>query len=238
MLGLGGGLTRGAVLNDRVVTPDAISDLAFWFKNDTNVAAAQWTDSSGNDNHMTQGTAGNQASVSEGGLLFVDDNSDHYDLRSAVDIGDSNAFTMIIVAKLTSYDSSNCIFGQSSTSPALFLEFQQSDQIRFRQTSTPAVLKFPTTNPFPVDEKLMLTVTKDTSRNLVVYKNGDVLTQESSTANPPAVGAFLADQVGGRSNGPDRDFDGTMHELLLYTKELSAEELTDVHAEILSRNSL
>jgi hypothetical protein len=236
VLGLGGGLTGGAAL-DSVVTPDAISDLAFWFKNNKNVAEGQWTDSSGNDNHMSQSNSDNHASVSEGGLLFVDDNSDHYDLRSAVDIGASNAFTMIIVAKLVSYDSQNCILGDNNDG-TIFLEFQQADQMRYRQSASASVLKFPSSTPFPLDEKFMITMTKDTSRNLVVYKNGDVLTQESSTNNPVPSGTFGCDQIGGRSAAPDRDFDGTMYELLLYEKELSAQELTDVHAEILSRNSL
>lgn len=237
MLGLGSGLTGGAALSNALRTPDAISDLAFWFKNDTNVAAAQWTDSSGNDNHMTQSESDNQASVSEGGLLFVDDNSDHYDLRTAVDIGASNAFTMIIVAKLTSYDSQNCILGDNNDG-TIFLEFQQDDQIRYRQTSSASVLKFPSSTPFPTDEKFMITITKDTSRNLVVYKNGNVLTQESSTNNPVPSGTFGCDQIGGRSAAPDRDFDGTMYELLLYEKELSATELSDVHSEISARNGL
>ena len=220
MLGLGSGLTGGAALNS-VITPDVISDLAFWFKNDTNVAAAQWTDSSGNNNHMTQGTAGNQASVSDGGLLFVDDNSDHYDLVTPVDIGDSNAFTMIIVATLASYDSQNCILGDNNDG-TIFLEFQQADQMRYRQSSSASVLKFPSSTPFPAEEKFMITVTKDTSRNLVVYKNGNVLTQESSTNNPVPSGTFGCDQIGGRSAAPDRAFDGTMYELLLYEKELNA----------------
>ena len=236
MLGLGGGLTGGAAL-DSVVTPDTISDLAFWFKNNKNVAEGQWTDSSGNDNHMSQSNSDNQASVSEGGLLFVDDNSDHYDLRAAVDIGASNAFTMIIVAKLVSYDSQNCILGDNNDG-TIFLEFQQADQMRYRQSSSASVLKFPSSTPFPLDEKFMITMTKDTSRNLVVYKNGNVLTQESSTNNPVPSGTFGCDQIGGRSAAPDRDFDGTMYELLLYEKELSATELSNVHSEISARNGL
>lgn len=236
MLGLGSGLTGGAAL-DSAVTPDSISDLAFWFKNNTGVTAAQWDDSSGNDNHMAQGTSGNQASVSSGGLLFVDDNSDHYDLTTAVDIGASNAFTMICVMNLNSYDSQNTILGDNN-STSEFLQMQSVDQVRFRQTGTAAVLKFEDSGNFPTGVKYMITITKDTSRNLVVYKNGSVLTQESSTGTPVASGAFATDQIGGRTAAPDMDFDGTMFELLLYEKLLSSEELTSVHAEIQGRNGL
>ena len=237
MLGLGGSLSGGVVLSSGVVTPDSISDLAFWFKKNTRVAAAQWDDQSGNNNHMSQDTTGNQASYSSGGLLFVDDNSDHYDLTTAVDIGASNAFTMVIVADLNSYDSNNVLLGDNNAADK-FLDFQQIDQLRYRQSGGSAVLKFPSTDPFPIEEKFMVTVTKDTSRNLVVYKNGNVLTQESSANNPVPSGAFEVDQIGGRSSAPDRDFDGIIFELLLYEKLLSSEELAGIHAEIQGRNGL
>ena len=236
MLGLGGGLT-GVVALDSAVTPNSISDLAFWFKNNTGVTAAQWDDSSGNDNHMAQSTSGNQASVSGGGLLLVDDNSDHYDLTTAVDIGASNAFTMICVMNITSYDTVNTLLGDNNQSDK-FLQMQSADQVRLRQTGTAAVLKFEDSGNFPVGTKYMITVTKDTSRNLVVYKNGSVLTQQSSTGTPVATGVFATDQIGGRSASPDLDFDGAIFELLLYEKLLSSEELTGVHAEIQSRNGL
>jgi len=233
MLGLGGGLTGGAAL-DSVVTPDSISDLAFWYKNNTEIDAARWSDQSDNNNHMGQGTSGNQASVSGGGFLFVDDNSDHYDLSTAVDIGASNAFTMICVMNLNSYDSQNMILGDNNELDK-FLDMQNVDQMRFRQSGTAAVLKFAEEGNFPTGATYMITVTKDTSRNLVVYKNGEVLEQESSTGTPVASGAFSVDQIGGRGSAPDRDFDGYMYELLLYTKLLSTAELSGVHSEIQAR---
>jgi len=236
VLGLGSGLSSGVALSS-VVLPTDISDLAFWFKNNTNIRANRWDDSSGNNNHMAQETGGNQASVSGGGLLFVGDNSDHYDLGTAVDIGDNNPFTMIIVAELNTYDSQNCILGDNNDA-ALFLEFQQEDQMRYRQTGSAAVLKFSESTPFPTETKFMVTLTKDTSRNLVVYKNGSVLNQDGSSNNPVPSGTFGCDQVGGRSSSPDRDFDGIIYELLLYEKELSTAELSGVHAEIQSRNGL
>ena len=238
MLGLGVSLSSGGAISSGVVPTD-ISDLAFWFKNNTGVAAAQWDDSSGNDNHMAQSVSGDQASVSGGGLLFVDGENDHYDLTTAVDIGASNAFTMIIVLNITDHDTKNVIFGnKASGAAATFLEMQTEDQIRFRQTATIAVLKFEDSGNFPAGAKYMITVTKDTSRNLVVYKNGSVLTQDSSTGTPVASGAFSLDQIGGKATNPDDDFDGYMYELLLYEKLLSAEELSGVHSEIQARNGL
>jgi hypothetical protein len=144
---------------------------------------------------------------------------------------------MIIVSTVNSYDSQNCILGDNNNA-AIFLEFQQTNQMRYRQSGTAAVLKFGGTNHFATDEKMMITMTKDTSRNLVVYKNGNVLTQTSSTGVPVASGVFGCDQVGGRSSAPDRDFDGTIFELLLYEKLLSSAELSGIHSDISARNGL
>ena len=46
------------------------ADLKLWLRNGVGVAVAQWDDSSGNGNNATQGTSGNQAAVSGGGLEF------------------------------------------------------------------------------------------------------------------------------------------------------------------------
>jgi len=232
MLGLGNSLVGGSPPS--ILLPSDVSDLAFWFKNGTNVAAARWDDSSGNNNHMAQTTSGNQASVSGGGLLFVDDNADHYDLTTAVDIGASNAFTMICVMNLNSYDSTNVIMGDNNQTDKFF-DMQNADQVRYRQTGTTAVLKFEDSGNFPISTTYMITLTKDTSRNLVVYKNGTVLTQESSAGVPVASGTFSVDQIGGRAGTPDRCFDGHIYELILYEKLLSTAELSGVHSEIQAR---
>ena len=139
---------------------------------------------------------------------------------------------------MQSYDSQNTILGIAGTTPSTFLEMQQIDQIRYRQSGTAAVLKFGGTEHFPIDSKYLITIRKESDRELFIYKNGILLTQSGSSGNPVASGAFVVDQFGGRSSGPDRDFDGTIFELLLYEKLLSSEELSGVHAEIQARNGL
>ena len=79
MLGLGSGLATGGVTSD--FSLDNISGLTLWFKNSVGVAAAQWDDSSGNDNHAAQGTGDQQGTTTggEGGLVF--DGDDFYEFR-------------------------------------------------------------------------------------------------------------------------------------------------------------
>jgi hypothetical protein len=85
---------------------------------------------------------------------------------------------------------------------------------------------------------MLLTITKDTSRNLVVRKNGSVLTQSLSTGVPVDSGDFTTNQFGGRSTSPDRDFDGVIYEFLLYGKECSASELNDIETYLIGKNGL
>ena len=95
MLGLANSLSSSSYIS--MDLKDATTDLELWLKNDTSITAAKWTDSSGNDNHATQSTEGNQAAVSGGGLAFEKDNSDHYDLASTIAIAENGGFCLAVV---------------------------------------------------------------------------------------------------------------------------------------------
>ena len=238
MLGLGNTIIGGAALEEDVFTPSQVSDLSLWLDNGVGVTAAQWNDSSGNNNHITQGTSGEQATVTGGGLDFEGSNNDHYDLTTGIEIGDDNPWTIFVVLKMESYDSQNTIIGKSGAANDKFLEMQSADQMRYRQTGTAAVLKFSDSGNFPLSTKYLITVTKDSSRNLVVRKNGSVLTQDGSTGTPVDSGIFTANQFGGRSSTPDRDFDGIIYEFLLYEKLCSSAELTNIENHLISEHGL
>ena len=75
-LGLGASITSSGYVP---FSPTDISNLALWLQNNIGVTTSQWDDSSGNNNHATQSTEGDQATVSGGGLDFTASESDHYD---------------------------------------------------------------------------------------------------------------------------------------------------------------
>jgi len=235
MLGLGSSLALGGAVSEFL--PTSISDLSIWLKNAENVSGASWRDASGNNNHIAQSSSGNQASESGGGLDFEGDNDDHYDLTEAIDMGDSLPWAIFVVLTMESFDSANTIASKNDD-PYMFFDIQNTDQIRYRQTGTASVLKFPSTSPFQLAEKMLITITKDASKNLVVYKNGDALTQESSANNPANDGDFTFNQFGGRSSGPDRDMDGIIYEFLIYEKALTAGEVTSVNTYLTDKFSL
>ena len=235
MLGIGNSLVTGGVSSEFL--PTSISDLGIWLQNATGVATDQWDDSSGSNNHITQSTSGDQATVVSGGLQFVGSEDDHYDLTSAIDMGDSLPWAIFIVFTMDSFDSANTIASNNSDAQ-MFFDIQNTDQIRYRQTGTASVLKFPSLSPFQLEEQMLITITKDDSKNLVVYKNGSVLTQESSVNNPANDGDFTFNQFGGRSSGPDRDMDGLVYEFLIYEKALTAGEVTSVNTYLTDKFSL
>jgi len=235
MLGIGNSLVTGGVSSEFL--PTSISDLGIWLQNATGVATDQWDDSSGSNNHITQSTSGDQATVVSGGLQFVGSEDDHYDLAGAIDMGDSIPWAVFVVVKLESFASPNTI-ASNSTDATNFLEIQNTDQIRYRQSGTGSTLKFPSTSPFQLAEQMLVTVTKDASKNLRVYKNGSVLTQESSTNNPANNGTFTFNQFGGRSSGPDRDMDGIIYEFLMYEKALTGSEVTSINTYLTDKFSL
>jgi hypothetical protein len=78
--------------------PTDISNLALWLKNGAGNTAAQWDDSSGNDNHATQGTTADQATPTRGGLLF--DGNDWYDLTTKITNGANENILVGIVFKI------------------------------------------------------------------------------------------------------------------------------------------
>jgi len=242
MLGLGLSVTSSGNIEDTFVDPSSVSDLSLWLDNGVGVTSAQWNDSSGNNNHIVQSTGPVQANVTDGGLDFEGDNNDHYDLTTGIDIGNNNPFTIFVVLKIESYDSQNTLLGVSGSANDRFLEIQSDSQIRYRQTSTStnlaSVLKFSASTPFATNTKMLLTIVKDSSRNFVVRKNGSILTQASSANVPADSGSFVANQFGGRSSGPDRDFDGIIYEFLLYEKECSASELTNIETHLISEHGL
>ena len=226
MLGLGARVSSGGAIEEFL--PTDISNLSLWFKNDTNVTVGEWADQSGNDNHMTQITSGDQAEKSEGGLLFAAGEGDHYDLvGSQVAITNEEGFTIFLVCKLTSITGNMTILSLNSVDH--FLEFRSgADTIRIKLGGTITEISpgDGDDNDFPAGTKFLLTLVREAggTGNILLYKNGSLLAQDSQAANK--LDAEF-NSIGVRNN--DRFFDGIMHELLVYESALSGDDLANVH---------
>ena len=247
MLGLGSSLTTSVVSSG--IIPSDVGGLALWFKPDTTgtiLTAAEWKDSSGNNNHMTQGTSSNQADVNaDGGLDFEGSQSDSYNLTNDVIIAAEEAIGIFLVCDIESFTdggSQNTFLGTGGTSA--FLEIQNASRMRFKtSTSSDTDIIIYATNSFAAGTKMMLYFQRESGSTgeIKTFKNGSELDIDSygASSDNENPGAITFDRVAQRAG--DRFFDGDINELIVYDADLSDADrngifqyLSDLHGVALS----
>ncbi len=221
---------------------DATTDLELWLKNNTGVTAAQWKDSSGNDNHAAQDTEGDQAALSGGGLDFEAGESDHYDLASTITIADNQGFCFAAVVTLES-TSSNTLLGKDAFDQ---LSIRNTDSFRFRSdtNNTTTDIHFSTDgSTFPGSTKILVLLNRSAgaSNKFTFFKNGTQLTADTDTSSNEATGenpdGFDINVLGAKE-GSSQFFDGVIHELAFWSRSLTAQEITDVNSYLQSIHGL
>jgi len=233
-------MASGVSTDLRQATSGTAAGLRLWLKNNTGVTAAKWTDSSGFDNHATQSTEANQATVSGGGLDFEESNSTHYDLTSTITIAENAGFCVAVV------------IDQETVSNNTILSKDTDDQIqvvtngRFRVRANASIDR--TTN-FDVDEtpfgsgKMLLLLNRSAGvlNRFTMFKNGTQLTFNTDTSTSEAEGenpfGFDINVLGSRTGG-SQFFDGKILELAFWNRSLTAQEITDVNTDLVRRHGL
>ena len=234
MLGLATGITNTSYQWQ----PNMVgADLKLWLRNGVGVTVRQWDDSSGNANHITQVTSGDQAALAEGGLDFEGGEADHYDLTANIAIASQEAFAVFLVMKVESYDSQNSILGTGDTD--VLLEFQTDRRIRLKTAAGTDIIQY-ASNSFAAASKMLISITRTSggTGEWKVYKNGSLLSEDSTpTGDGNNTGAFTFNQVALRND--DRHFDGIIHEMLVYdTTDLTGSEVGKVNNYLLNKHNL
>jgi hypothetical protein len=227
MLGLASGITNTSYQWQ----PNMVGgDLKLWLRNNVGVAVAQWDDSSGNGNHVTQGTSGDQAAVSGGGLNFDSSQGDHYDLTSGIVCASEEAFMVFIVINPDAIDN-RTLLGIGGTTE--FLEIQTNKKLRIKIDGDTDVTEFGSIQ-FPTGSKYVIGLQRESggTGNFNVYKNGTLLTPVSQEAN---TGAITFSTLGTRNT--DRYFDGHIYELLVYdTTDLTTSEISKINNYLINKH--
>jgi hypothetical protein len=229
MLGLATGITNTSYQWQPRLVGDA--DLKLWLRNNVDITVIEWKDSSGNGNHVTQTTSGNQASLSGGGLDF-DGTNDHYDLTSGITCGEEEGFMVFIVIQPDAIDT-RTLLGIGGA--AEFLEIQTNKKLRVKIDGDTDVLEFSSIQ-FPTTSKYVIGVQREagSTGNFNVYKNGTLLTPVSQEANP---GEIVFSTLGTRNT--DRFFDGHIYELLVYdTADLTTGEITRINNYLTNKHGI
>ena len=236
-LGLGLGASQSSYIS---FLPTDISNLALWLQNGVGITAAKWDDSSGNDNHATQGTGANQAAVSGGGLDFTPGDSDHYDLTSTITIAQNQGFCVAIVMD-TETSSNNFIFSKDANDQ-IQIENGQTFSVKTNAPSAIVTNIVCASGTFGNQKQLILVNrSAGASNRFSVFKNGSAVTIDSDNSSNEAAGenpnGFDINVLGSQA-GTGQFFDGIMFEVLFFDKGLSSTEISDLNDYLTSKHGL
>jgi len=229
MLGLGVGIPLGSVIISK--SPISIgSSLALWLQNGTGVAVGQWDDSSGNSNHATQGTSGNQAVVAGGGLNF-DGSADHYDLTNTITVANDSAFCLAIVLNQDTV-ANNTILSKTANE---VISIKDAQTIEFKTNGNGNVtteLVVPT-GTFTATQKLLIVLNRDRHGVFSIFQNGNAVAidgdNSSNHEEGDNQGGFTLDVLASNA-GSANYFDGKILGLSFWNGELSTQNIADVNS--------
>ena len=219
MLGLGNSITSSAFYDDVSWAPTDVDGLVIWHKNDTNIAVGQWNDSSGNNNHATQSTSGNQASIDKGGFHF-DGSDDYYEYGTQLNIGASEGYTLAMVYHLDSHSVKNVVFSKDANST--FFEFFDGDTVRINYGGNVVNLNGGT---HEAGSDRILVVTRESDGTHRLFENGS----DTQVTTGSQTGAAVWENFGIR-NDNDRPFNGKIYEIMVWDNvTLGGSDLTNLN---------
>ena len=219
MLGLGNSITSSAFYDDVSWAPTDVDGLVIWHKNDTNIAVGQWNDSSGNNNHATQSTSGNQASIDKGGFHF-DGSDDYYEYSTQLNIGASEGYTLAMVYHLDSHSVKNVVFSKDANST--FFEFFDGDTVRINYGGNVVNLNGGT---HEAGSDRILVVTRESDGTHRLFENGS----DTQVTTGSQTGAAVWENFGIR-NDNDRPFNGKIYEIMVWDNvTLGGSDLTNLN---------
>ena len=236
-LGLGLGASQSSYIS---FLPTDISNLALWLQNGVGVTAAKWDDSSGNNNHVTQSTEGDQATVSGGGLDFTASESDHYDLTSTITIDQNQGFCVAIVMD-TDTATNNFIFSKDADDQIQIVN-GQTFSVKTNAPSAIVTNIVAASGTFGNQKQLILVNrSAGASNRFSVFKDGSAVTIDSDNSSNEAAGenpnGFDINVLGSKA-GTGQFFDGKMLEVLFFDKGLSSTEISDLNDYLTSKHGL
>ena len=246
MLGLGNSIVIGAALGE--FSLDQISDLEAWYKFDTNITlngsnVSAWGDSSGNGNDLTQSTASDQPAYNSGDIHF-DETNDNMVMDTMLTLTASDGFTILaIISTDTTSTGNQTLFsgadsvGDSADNGKNFFRYDTT-LWRFRAesgASSQQTINHSLTN----GEKFLLTVigSNDSgSLNFAVRDNGSAIGNASLSAVTSS-DTFKLNVIGDH-NQTNQLWDGKISEFVVYSNNLTGDDLTNAEDDLMTRHGL
>jgi len=185
-----------------------------------------WLDKSGNAHHATPANPANQPIYSAsaiGGLPGVVFSQDPLNTAGNLGIAAGQGRTIFTVMEYSILTNNNEVFGVSTAGMMDVGNFSQSQRLRLRN-SPPDTNLYSGAGTLPTNSPSLVAVQASAS-STQAQLNGNSLISSSANAQGYAIGTNF--QVGG-ANFDSRSYQGTLSELLVYNRTLTAPELNDV----------
>tara|TARA_B100000519_G_scaffold159213_1_gene140924 strand:- start:33 stop:719 length:687 start_codon:yes stop_codon:yes gene_type:complete len=226
MLGLGNSLIGGsptAEFNINDLSPE------LWLAFNTGQGAItdgiQWNDQSGNNRHASQTTDAQEGDGFSGGA-FVTDAGSQDNLDFAITFNMTGAYHVFMVLNLSEESNESFL---TSIDNASFMRFGQGGSATaYRMKNGGTTVNITLSSGFGTT-KAIAEVTRDSSNNIRVLKNGAALGSGSGS------GTFAVEQIGSSSNGLTS---AEIHEVVIFDESLSSANATLVRNDIASRTSI
>ena len=213
-----------------------------WLQNSVGVTVGEWSNQATGDTAVDaeQGTSGNQAAVSGGGLdfdggdnfyEFKDGGGSNYDFAIAAQEG----LTIMTVVERDGVSGNATVLSSGSGDAHFFHLASGGDNLAIKLGGDSTSIEPQIQNLHNTGTKVLLTVVRKAGAigKIDFYADGVKQLLTSVVANP-GDGEF--DTLGMRSG--DEYFDGKIYELAMWNKALSAEELLAAHEYFISIHSL
>ena len=186
----------------------------------TTCTVSEWKDQSGNGNHATQSTAGNQptiytggAIVKENGRVALDFDGSNDNMTSVSTYVPTSSMAQILVVKGLSSSTDQIIGDTADRKAGMALRIQNGDFNYFNGTTS----SFNTLTQTANDNQNLHFYGRDTSSNFYARLNGSESSTSISAINTTAQNIYLASRHDG-----SLDLDGTMQEYILYLSSKSS----------------
>ena len=233
MLGLGSSLATSGVTSG--FSLDNISGLVLWLKNNTGVTAAQWDDSSGQDNHVVQATSGHRGTVEDGGIAFP--GSKNMDLTTKITLG---SFTVFMSIEPDSHNSMSLI-GDNNGSDFIRINQSAGNEFRHKRSVNSISMDISHSTDFSFEgnggvERFIMMMRQEDDDTIDFGVNADI--DSFSVANSTGSNMdfeHIASQVGSTMGN---SFVGTIYEVAIYDSNLSAADATLVREDMASRTGI
>lgn len=225
---MGGILLNPYSLGAAAYSPVSEGNCVLWLDGAVGATVSQWSDQSGSNNHATQATGGDQASVSGGAYTF-NGTSSHYDLASNITVPDDGFSAYVVFDRAGTGDRG---FFSGTTSAAACLRISgdnKATMLRSHATDTGS------STTAVADAKVLLAVTW-TINLRSFFENGAANGTNSST-----VGSFGAINLLGcdfDGANPGDFFNGLLYEVVLFSDAHDATTRGRVESYLMTKHGL